>query len=88
MFYVSNQCSRLDIPMPTTTFDQPFYVEAYNIVASTNKNFFARLGGFNQIMIFLGSIDSVTEGRGLRTALDTTYAPLSAINMISEKAYS
>ena len=88
LVYVSDQCSRLDVPMPTITFDQPLYVKAYDIVASMNMNIFVRLGGFHQLMSFLGSIGSVMEGSGLRTALETIYAPLAVNHMISGKAYS
>lgn len=68
--FVSEQCSKLDVPTPTITFDQPLYVKAYEIVLSANMNIFVRLGGFHQLMSFLGSIGCLTEESGLRVALE------------------
>ena len=45
--FVTGQSSKLNVPTPTITFDQPLYVKAYEIVASTNMNIFVRLGGFH-----------------------------------------
>ena len=69
--FISNQCLRLQIPETSVTFDQPLYVKAYEIVHSRNMNIFMRLGGFHQLMNFLGSIGYLMEGSGLREALET-----------------
>ena len=53
--FVTDQSSKINVPTPPITFDQPLYVKAYNIVSSMNVNIFARLGGFHQLMRFLGS---------------------------------
>ena len=39
-------------------------------------------------MSFLGSVGYLMEGSGLRTALETVYAPLAVSHMISGKAYA
>ena len=86
--FVTNEASKLNIPTPTITFDQPLYVKAYEIVESTKLNIFVRLGGFHQLMSFLGSIGRLMEGSGLRTALEEVYAPLAVNHMLSGKAYA
>ena len=51
-------------------------------------NIFLRLAGFHQLMRFLGPKCSLIEGSGLRSALETVYAPVSVGHMFSAKAYS
>ena len=73
--------------MPCATFDQQLYVLAYDIVSSKNMDIFVRLGGFHQIMSFLGSIGLLMGGSGLRSALETVYAPVTVGHMFTGKAY-
>ena len=54
--FVTRETSKLHVPTPTITFDQPLYLKAYEIVESAGLNIFVRLGGFHQLMSFLGSI--------------------------------
>ena len=49
---------------------------------------FVRLGGFHQLISFLGSIGKVMEGSGLRSALETIYSPVTVGHMFTGKAYS
>ena len=49
---------------------------------------FVCLGGFHQLMSFLGSIGSLMEGSGLRRALETVYVPLTVGHMMTGKAYT
>ena len=49
---------------------------------------FVRLGGFHQLMSFLGSIGSLMEVSGIRRALETVYVPLTVGHMMTGKAYS
>ena len=49
---------------------------------------FVRLGGFHQLMSFLGSIGSLMGGSGLRVALETVYAPVTVGPMFTGKAYA
>ena len=50
--FVTDQSSKLNVPSPSTIFDQPFYVKAFNIVSSMNMNIFVHLGGFHQLMSY------------------------------------
>ena len=87
--FISNQCSKLNVPTPpSVTFDQPLYVKAYDIVSSMNMNIIVRLGGFHQLMSYLGSIGCIMEGSGLRNALETVYAPITVGHMFTGKAYA
>ena len=88
LVFVTEQSSKLNVPTPTITFDQPLYVKAYEIVSSTNMNIFVRLGGFHQLMSFLGSIGCIMEGSGLQPALETVYASLTVNHMFTGKAFS
>ena len=54
----------------------------------SNKVVFVRLGGFHQLMSFLGSIGSLMEGSRLRRPLETVYVPLTVGNMMTGKAYT
>ena len=86
--FVTDQSSKLNVPTPSITFDQPLYVKAYNSVSSMNMNIFVRLGEFHQLMSFLGSIGCLMEGSGFRAALENVYAPVIAGRMFSGKAFA
>lgn len=85
--FVEKQCSELH-ELPCVTFDQQLYVKAYEIVCAKEMDIFVRLGGFHQLMSFLGSIGSLMEGSGLRVALETVYAPVTVGHMFTGKAYA
>ena len=86
--FVTKMSEKFNTPAPTITFDQPLYVKAYEIVATKKLNIFVRLGGFHQLMSFLGSIGCLMEGSGLREGLETVYAPLTVGHMFTGKAYA
>ena len=86
--FLEEQCKKLNVPMVCVTFDQQLYIKAYEIVSSETMNVFVRLGGFHQLMSFLGSIGKVMEGSGLRSALETVYSPVTVAHMFTGKAYS
>ena len=46
------------------------------------------LGGFYQLMNFLGTIGYLMEGSGLREAMETVYAKVTVGHLSSGKAYS
>ena len=54
--FISEQSARLDVPETSVTFDQPLYIKAYEIVHAKGFKIFVGLGGFHQMMSFLGSI--------------------------------
>ena len=87
--FISDQSKNLDVVNPpTVTFDQPLYVKAVEIALSMNMDIIVRLGGFHQLMSFLGSIGCVMEGSGLQNALGTVYVPLTVVHMLTGKVYS
>ena len=87
LLYVESQCTKLN-KVPCVTFDQQLYLKAMDIVEAKNIKAFIRLGGFHQLMSFLGSIGTLMEGSGLRKALETVYAPVTVGHMFTGKAYS
>ena len=86
--FVVEQSKNNKLPTPSITFDQPLYVKAYKIVMSNKMEIFVRLGGFHQLMSFLGSIGSLMERSGLRRALETVYVPLTVGHMMTGEAYT
>lgn len=38
LLFVVNQCKKLNVAMPCSTFDQPLYIKAVNIIISTKLN--------------------------------------------------
>ena len=55
---------------------------------SNKMEIFVYLGSFHRLMSFLGSIGSLMNGSGLRGALETVYAPITAGHMMTGKAYT
>ena len=76
------------LPTPSITLDQLLYIKAYEIAMSNKIEIFVQLGGFHQLMSFLGSIGSLMEGIGLRRTLETVYILLTVVHMMTEKAYT
>ena len=85
--FVVESCANINLPTPTVTFNQLFYVKAYEIV-STKKKKISLIGGFHQLMSFLGSTRCLMEGNGLWTALECLYVQLKVRHMFSGKAYT
>ena len=86
--FIVEQCHKYNIPETAVTFDQPLFIKAFEIVHAESMPIFVRLGGFHQLMSFLGSIGYIMEGSGLREALECVYAPVSVGHMLSGKAYA
>jgi hypothetical protein len=72
------------------TFDQPLYIKAAEIVASSQDldKVIVRLGGFHLLMSYLGSIGHIMTGSGLAELWETVYAKGSVIHMLSGHAFS
>ena len=84
--FIEEQTKKTKFTTTVVTFDQPLYLKAYEIVLTKEMDIFLRLGGFHQLMSFLGSIGCVMEGSGLREALETVYAALLMCHMMTGKA--
>ena len=84
--FVAVSCANnINLPTPAVTFDQPLYVKTDEIVSTKNTKIFVRLGGFHQLMSFLGSIGCLMEGSGLQTALECVYVQLTVGHTFSKK---
>ncbi|GBM02352.1 hypothetical protein AVEN_31260-1 [Araneus ventricosus] len=75
------------------TFDQPLYIKAKQIVASSAENsgiskIVARLRGFHMCVSFLGSIGFIMAGSGLKEVLSSIYASNSVDKILTGHAYS
>ena len=72
------------------TFDQPLWWKAQVIVENEPSNsdlssIVLRLGGFHTEMSFLGCIDFIMSGSGLREVLEVIYSSNTVVHMISGK---
>ena len=88
LLFVEKQGRNLNVALPCATFDQQLYTKAYEIASLMKMNVFLLLGGFNQLMSFLGSISSLMEEGGLRSALETAFASVAVRHIFFGKAYS
>ena len=88
LLFLEKQSQKLGNDILVVTFDQQLYIKAYETVASKKMKVFLLLGGFHQLMSFLGSIGTLMEGSGMGTALESLYAPVTVGHMITGKAYS
>lgn len=78
------------------TFDLPLFMKGNEVLASIDADndphnllsVILRLGGFHLCMSFIGSIDNITAGNGLKEAFCTIYAELSAEKALSGHAFS
>ena len=87
--FIEDQSSKLTIPTPpAVTCDQSLFVKAYEIVSFMKMNIIIRLGGFYQLMSFLGSIGYMMDGSGLRNAPESVYASITVGHMMTGKAYA
>ena len=86
--FIAEQASRMNIPDPCVTFDQPSWIKSVKIVKSKNMGIICRLGGFHMLMSYLGSISFIMESSGLSNALETVYGTNTVTHMVSGKTYS
>jgi len=88
--FASKQCKIHKISSCIITFDQPLYIKAAEITASSSdlSNVIIRLGGFHLLMSFLGSIGFIMTGSGLDALWETVYAPASVVHMLTGHAYA
>ena len=81
--FIVTQFCKQTIPDTAVTFDQPLFLKAFEIVNAEAMPIFVRLGGFHQLMSFLGSIGFMMEGSGIYQALEVVYAPVSVGHMLT-----
>ena len=87
LWFVTDQSSKLNVPTPSITFDQPMYGKAYNIVLSMNMNMFVRLGLPSTYESFRVHC-MLMEESGLCAALENVYATVTVGHMFSGKAFA
>ena len=86
--YVKHQATLLNIPIICITFDQPLWWKAVEIIDAKSMDIVCRLGGFHNMMNFLGSLGSLMNGTGLSELLTTIYGESSVTHILSGKAIS
>ena len=88
--FAQKQCENYGLRVCPVTFDQPLYIKAAEIVASSRDldKVIVRLGGFHLLMSYLGSICHIMTGSGLAELWEQVYAKGSVIHMLSGHAFS
>lgn len=90
LHFAQTQCEKYDLRTCPVTFDQPLYMKATKIVASTKSldKVIVRLGGFHLLTSYLGSIGHIMTESGIAELWETVYAKASIVHMLSGHAYS
>ena len=81
------EAARLGIPTPCINFDQPLWQKATGMIKIENLIVVCRLGGFHTLMSFMGSIENMMAGSGLKELLEEIYAENTVPPLLSGKAY-
>jgi len=79
--FIEQQANKLNVCDACVTFDQPLWLKAVEIVASSSLKVVCRLGGFHMMMSFLGSIGTLMSGSGLSDALELCYGCNAVLHM-------
>ena len=90
MCFVLNEARKHGQCCAMLTFDQPLYIIAYRIKQDSGEEFhniFLRLGGFYQLMSFLGSACKIMEESGIEDLWSNVYARNSLPKRLEGKAY-
>lgn len=95
LMYAADKARSLKQTTVFTTFDQPLYMKARDILATAEQkqdtslaNVILRLGGFHLLMSYLGSIGNIMSGSGLTELWSTIYAAESVSKMLSGHHYA
>ena len=92
MHFVAEQSPKYNMT-PALTFDQPLYWKSMSIKeqqdeSSALKKIVLRIGGFHQMMSFIGSIGYIMQGSGLQALFELIYAEGSINAMLNGKDIS
>ena len=89
--FIREEIKKTSICCTSLTFNQPLYWKAKEIKADKSPEFDSihlKLGGFQQLMSFLGAGCKLIEDGGLRELWSTVYQENSLPKMMDGKAYS
>ena len=89
--FVNEEIKKKSMCCTSLTFDQPLYWKAKAIKADKSPEFdsiYLKLGGFHQLMSFLGAGCKLMEDAELKELWSTVYQENSLPKMIEGKAYS
>ena len=89
--FVNNEIKKQRICCTSLTFDQPLYWKASEIKEDKSPEFdkiHLKLGGFHQLMSFMGAGCKLMEDAGLLQLWSTVYKENSIPKMLEGKAYS
>ena len=78
--FAKSLCEKYGIKWAPVTFDQPLYIKAAQIIAASpelKSVLFARLGGFHNVMSYMGAIGYIMGGSGIGELGEEVYAPNS-----------
>ena len=84
--FVYDQAKKLNVSVPSITFDQPLWLKAVGIVEDAQLKIVCRLGGFHTMMSFLGSIGSLMRDSGLESMFGEIYVENTISHIMAGKA--
>ena len=92
MHFVAEQLSQHNVA-PVLTFHQRFYWKSISIIkqqdeSSARKNIVLRVGGFQQMMSFIDSMEYIMQGSGVQALFELIYAEETVHNMLHGKQIS
>ena len=87
LFYIKDLENQMNIETPSITFDQSSWIKVV-IVLTKKLAIVVRLGGFNCLMSFLGSIGECMEGSGLAHLFENVYGKNTVNHIMARKAIS
>ena len=80
LLLIISQAKQINVIIPCVTFDQ-LLLKTTGIIAETNFNIVARLGGFHTVMSLFGGIGNIMKESGLEELFPEVYAELSVEHM-------
>ena len=76
VLFLAKQSQKLRNNTPVVTSDQQLYIKAFAMVASKEMKVFLGSGRFHKLVSSLESIGTLMDGSGMRSALESLYAPV------------
>ena len=86
LLFIIGQARKLRVEIPCVTFYQPLWLKAMGIIKEEQLPIACRLGGFQTLMSFLGSVGMLMKGSGIEDLFAEVYAENSIPHIMSGKA--
>ena len=85
---IRDQAKKLRVEVLSVTFDQPLWQKSVGVIEEADLRIVCRLGGFQMIMSFLGSIGNFMKGSGIEGLFIEVHAESTVNHTMSRRAFS